>query len=193
MLGDESYFVIATALESLGKTRDPRALEILLRHLSMPSWADAIASGAARGLGELGDAASVQILIDSTHDDRSEELRRAALGACARLYQLLDERKPSILEAIITALDDASLLVRIAAIGAAERLGESAAIPALRRISSLDGDGRIRRDALEAIERIGEAQRTPPELAKLRTEIEELRETVQELRARLDSEFPIKA
>ena len=193
MLDDESYFVIASALESLGKTRDPRAREILVRHLSEPSWADAIASGAARGLGELGDAAAVHTLIDATRDDRSEDLRRAALGACARLYQMLDERKPSIVEAIVGAFDDASLLVRLAAIAAAERLGESAAVPALRRISSLDGDGRIRRDALEAIERISEAQRTPPEIAKLRTEVEELRETVQALRARLDSELPIKA
>ena len=188
-----SYFVVAAALDSLGKTRDSRAREILMRHLSMPSWADTIANGAARGLGELGDPAAVQPLIAATRDDRSDEVRRAALGALARLYHLLDERKPSIVEAIVEAFDDDDLLVRLAAVGAAERLGESATIPALRRIASLDGDGRIRRDALEAIERIGEAQRTPPELAKLRSEVEELRETVQALRARLDTELPIKA
>ena len=193
MLEDASYFVVAAALDALGKTRDPRAHEILMRHLGMRSWNDTIAGGAARGLGELGDPAAVQPLIDATRDDRSDELRRAALGSLPRLYHLLDDRKPSIVEAIIEAFDDDDLLVRIAAVGAAERLGERAAIPALRRISSLDGDGRIRRDALEAIERIGEAQRTPPELAKLRTEVEELRETVQALRARLDSELPIKA
>ena len=192
MLDDRSYFVVATALESLGKTRDSRARDVLMRHLSMPSWADSIAAGAARGLGELGDVAAVQPLIAATHDDHSDELRRAALGALARLYHLLDERKPSIVEAIIEAFDDDDLLVRIAAVGAAERLGESAAIPALRRIANIDGDGRIRRDALEAVERIGEAQRTPPELAKLRSEVEELRETVQALRARLDAELPIK-
>ena len=193
MLDDASYFVVAAALDSLGKTRDSRAREILMRHLSMPSWADTIANGAARGLGELGDPAAVQPLIAATRDDRSDEVRRAALGALARLYHLLDERKPSIVEAIVEAFDDDDLLVRLAAVGAAERLGESATIPALRRIASLDGDGRIRRDALEAIERIGEAQRTPPELAKLRSEVEELRETVQALRARLDTELPIKA
>jgi aminopeptidase N len=193
MLGDQSYFVVASALDSLGKTRDARAREILMRHLSISSWADTIASGAARGLGDLGDAAAVKPLIDATQDDRSDELRRAALGALARLYHLLDERKPSIVETIIATFDDGDLLVRLAAIGAAERLGESAAIPGLRRISNLDGDGRVRRDALEAIERISEAQRTPPEVAKLRSEVEELRETVQALRARLDAELPIKA
>ncbi|HTX03430.1 MAG TPA: M1 family aminopeptidase, partial [Candidatus Acidoferrales bacterium] len=193
MLDDASYFVVADALDSLGKTRDPRAREILTRHLDTPSWRDTIAAGAARGLGALGDAAAVQPLIAATRDDRSDELRRAALGALARLYHRLDERKPSIVEAIVEAFDDDDLLVRLAAVGAAEHLAEAATIPALRRISSLDGDGRIRRDALEAIERIGEAQRTPPELAKLRSEVEELRETVQELRARLDTELPIKA
>jgi aminopeptidase N len=192
MLDDASYFVVATALISLGKTRDPRAGEVLMRYLSTSSWSDTIAGGAARGLAELGDVAAVQPLIAATRDDRSDELRRAALGALARLYHLLDERKPSIVEAIIEAFDDDDLLVRLAAVSAAEHLGESATIPALRRLSGLDGDGRIRRSALEAIERIGEAQRTPPELAKLRTEVEELRETVQALRARLDTELPIK-
>jgi aminopeptidase N len=192
MLDDPSYFVVASALESLGKTRDARALDILLGQLKTPSWNDVIAGAAARGLAELGSSSSVAPLIAATRDDRTDELRRAALSALPRLYHLLDERKPSIVQAIVDALDDDNLLVRLAAIGAAERLGESDAVPELRRLSNLDGDGRLRRDALAAIERISEAQRTPPEMAKLRTEVEELREAVQSLRARLDSELPIK-
>ncbi|MGH7682827.1 MAG: M1 family aminopeptidase, partial [Vulcanimicrobiaceae bacterium] len=94
MLRDESYLVVATALESLGKARDARAYDVLHKHLGMPSWNDTIASGAARGLAELGDARAVRPLIDATKDDRSEELRRAALPSLGRLYNLLDERKP---------------------------------------------------------------------------------------------------
>ena len=192
MLNDDSYFVMASALESLGKTRDPRAFEILVRHLGTPSWNDTIAAGAARGLAELDDVRSVQALIAATRDDRSQSLRRAAVGALPRLYHLLDERKPSIVEAVIEAIDAQPFLVRMAAIGAAEELGEARAIPVLRRIASREGDGRLRRDALEAIDRIGEAQRTRPEIAKLRTEITELREELANLRSRLDSEFPPK-
>jgi aminopeptidase N len=192
LLRDESYFVVATALEGLGKTRDPRAYETLLAHLAMPSWRDTIADGAARGLGELGDERGVRPLIDAAQDDRSEDLRRAALGALARLYGLLDERKPSIVQAVSDAIDADLLPVRLAAVGAAEALGQGALIPALRRVAARDGDGRLRRDALEAIERIGEAQRSPVEIAKLRNEIAELREEVANLRARLESEFPAK-
>src|SRR5579875_3781706 len=192
LLRDESYFVVATALEALGKTRDPRAYETLLAHLAMPSWRDTIADGAARGLGELGDERAVRPLIDAAKDDRSEDLRRAALGALARLYGLLDERKPSIVQAVSDALDADLVPVRLAAVGAAEALGQGALIPALRRVAARDGDGRLRRDALEAIERIGEAQRSPAEIAKLRNEIAELREEVANLRARLESEFPAK-
>jgi hypothetical protein len=65
-------------------------------------------------------------------------------------------------------------------------------IPALRRVAARDGDGRLRRDALEAVDRIGEAQRSPAEIAKLRTEITELREEIANLRARLESELPTK-
>ena len=192
MLRDESYLVVATALESLGKTRDSRGYAVLLEHLAMPSWNDTIASGAARGLAELGDPRAVRALIDATKDDRSEELRRAALAALGRIYNLLDERKPSVVEAVTEAIDADLFLVRLAAIGAAEALGEAASIPALRRVASRDGDGRLRRDALEAVERIGEAQRSPAEIAKLRTEITELREEIASLRTRLESELPPK-
>lgn len=192
MANDESYLVVASSLESLGKTRDARAFEILLRHLGTPSWNDTIAAGAARGLAELDDVRAVQPLIEATRDERSEALRRAAVGALPRLYHLLDERKPSIVEAIVEAIDAQPFLVRLAAIGAAEALGDARAIPVLRRVASREGDGRLRRDALEAIDRIGEAQRTPPEMAKLRTEIAELREEVADLRSRLDSERPAK-
>jgi aminopeptidase N len=185
MLGDPSYLVVEAALESLGRTRDARAFEILLEHLNVPSWNDTIASGAAHGLGESGDARAVRPLIDATRDDRSDDLRRAALSGLARLYHLLDERKPSIVDAIIACLGEEKLMIRLAAIGAAERLGERDAISALRRISARDGDARLRRDALEAIDRISEAQRAPVEVAKLRTEIAELREELQTLRARL--------
>ncbi|MBV8654656.1 MAG: M1 family metallopeptidase, partial [Candidatus Eremiobacteraeota bacterium] len=59
MLDDRSYFVVASALASLGKTRDSRAFDVLLRHLATKSWNDTIASGAARGLGALADARAV--------------------------------------------------------------------------------------------------------------------------------------
>ncbi|MGH7329409.1 MAG: HEAT repeat domain-containing protein, partial [Polyangiaceae bacterium] len=185
MLQDPSYLVVAAALESLGRTHEPNAFEILVEHLGMPSWNDTIASGAARGLGESGDPRAVHPLIDATRDDRGDDLRRAALSGLARLSHLLDERKPSIVEAIVACLADEKIMIRLAAIGAAERLGERDAIGALRRISDRDGDARLRRAALEAIDRISEAQRAPAEVAKLRTEIAELREELQTLRARL--------
>lgn len=185
MLADESYHVVAAALESLGRTRDARAFEILAEHLLVPSWNDVVAIGAARGLAELAHPRAVRPLIDASEADRSEELRRGALRALPRLYALLDERKPSIVEAIVNALDAEAFAVRSAAIAAAEELAEPEALRALRRIAEGDGDGRLRRDALEAIERIGEARRVPPEVAKLRSEIAELREEVQSIRARL--------
>jgi aminopeptidase N len=193
LLRDPSYLVVAAALESLGRTRDSRAYETLLEHLTLPSWNDTIASGAARGLGELGDARAVRPLIEATRDDRSDHLRRAALGALPRLAHLLDERKPSILDAILENLREEKLLVRLAAIAAAESLGDRDAVPALRRIADRDGDTRLRRDALEAIERICEAQRAPSEIVKLRTELAELREELQSLRTRIDSEAVAKA
>ena len=54
---DESYFVRRAALDALGKTRDERAFKILRDAAKGASWNGVVESGAAAGLGELGDSA----------------------------------------------------------------------------------------------------------------------------------------
>ncbi len=183
---DPSYFVIAAALNSLGKTRDPRAFDALLAGLETPSWNETIAAGAVRGLGELADPRALDPLVDALAPERPEPLRRATVGAIARLGTLVESVRTPAVEAVERALRDRAYLVRVAAYAAAERLADKRLLGTLDTLAVTESDGRLRRDAAEAAIRIREAQQKPAELAQLREELDRLRAESQTLRERID-------
>jgi aminopeptidase N len=181
---DASYFVAGAALTALGKTRDPRAFEALRAALDERSWNEVIASGAAGGLAELADPRALEPLVASSRPDRPEPLRRAAVGALARLGALVDAVRTAAVDALERALDDRSYVVRLSTYAAAEKLADARLLPALDRLATAETDGRLRRDAAEAAVRIRGAARTPPELVRLREEVDRLRDDVNRLRDR---------
>ncbi|MDP9017937.1 MAG: HEAT repeat domain-containing protein, partial [Candidatus Eremiobacteraeota bacterium] len=183
---DASYFVQAAALHALGKTRDPRALNILKPMLQVKTWNGVIESGAAHGLGELADAAAIPLLIAATVSGREEALRRASLGALARAGELLEESRTTVVDAIAARLGDPMFLVQLAAIGAAEHLGDRRFLDALDRLSQSAFDGRVRRDATEAAIRIREGQRVPTQVTGLRSDVDTLREDHRKLQAKIE-------
>jgi aminopeptidase N len=181
---DESYFVVAAALTALGKTRDPRAFDALAAALGERSWNETIAAGAVRGLAELGDARALEPLVAATRADRAEPLRRAAVGALARLGTLVDTVRTAAADALERALEDPSYLVRLSTYAATETLADARLLPALDRLATAESDGRLRRDAAEAAMRIRSAAKTPPELVRLREEVDRLRDDLNRLRDR---------
>jgi aminopeptidase N len=187
LVDDRSYFVAGEALTSLGKTRVPEAYDLLVVGLATPSWQDTIAAGAAYGLAELADGRAVDLLASATRADRRSPLRTAALHALARLRALLDGPRPSITDAIVGACDDPKFQVRIAAVTAAGKTGDAAALPVLRGIAEGTSDGRLRRTAQEAIDRIAEARTNPAGLAEVRDELGKVRTDLAALRDRLNA------
>jgi aminopeptidase N len=181
---DASYFVIASALTALGKTRDGRAFDALVTALGEPSWNETIAAGAARGLAELADARALEPLVAASRPDRPEPLRRVAVGALARLAALVDSVRTAVTEALMRALDDPSYLVRLSTYAACETLADTRLLPVLDRLATAESDGRLRRDASEAALRVRSAAKTPPELIRLREEVDRLRDDVNRLRDR---------
>ena len=181
---DASYFVQAAALQALGKTRDARAFAVLSAGLRASSWNGVIESGAAHGLAELADARALPLLIDATQPGKEEALRRAALASLARLGQLVEECRTSVVDTINASLSDMNFLVAVSAIGAAERLGDRRSLGALERLNAAF-DGRIRRDAQEAAMRIREGQKVPAQVAGLRTDVDALRDDHRKLEARI--------
>lgn len=184
---DESYFVRAAALESLGKTRDPRAFDVLVAAIGKRSWNGTVEAGAARGLAELGDARAADALIGAIRLGVDEGLRRAAAGALARMGTLVFPERSRIVDAIVQLLDDPMFLVQLAAIAAAESLEDARALTALDRLATSGFDGRIRRDAAEAAIRIREAQKVPSQVSALRSDLDTLREEQRTLQEKVEA------
>jgi aminopeptidase N len=187
MRDDVSYFVAGASLHALGKTRSAVAFDALVAAIPAPSWNETIAAGAVRGLGALADARALPVLVETMRAERPEPLRRAAVGAIGHLGTLVDATRTEAVDAIERALADSAYLVRVAAYGAAERLGDARLLPVLDRLAVSESDGRLRRDATEAAMRIREDQRKPAELARLREDLDKLRDESRTLRERLDA------
>lgn len=185
--GDESYFVRAAALTSLGKTRAPRAFEILAAAVRERSWNGIVAAGAARGLAELADERAIDPLIAATKLGNDEGLRRAAVPSLARAGQLLYEARTRIVDALVALLDDSMFLVALAAIAAAETLADERVLGVLDRLGVSGFDGRVRRDAVEAAMRIRESQKVPAQVSALRTDLDALREDQRKIQEKIEA------
>jgi aminopeptidase N len=184
---DESYFVQAAALHSLGKTRDARAFDVLASAVQANTWNGVVESGAALGLGELGDPRATALLLQAAGPAKEEALRRAAFPALARHGELLESERQKVVEAIISALEDAPFHVQIAATNAAEHLADKRFLPALDRLSQSAFDGRIRRNALEAAMRVRESQKVPAQVTSLRTDLDAIREEQRKIQEKIES------
>jgi aminopeptidase N len=83
-------------------------------------------------------------------------------------------------------LDDSGFLVQLASIEAAQTLGDMRLVPGLTRLRDNARDGRVRRNAAEAMLRIQEAQKVPPQVAGLRSDVDSLREEQRKLQAKVE-------
>ncbi|HEY8297465.1 MAG TPA: M1 family metallopeptidase [Candidatus Baltobacteraceae bacterium] len=184
---DESYFVQASALHALGRTRDARAYDVLRDALQTSSWNGVIESGAARGLGDLADPRATGALIDATALGREEALRRAAIAALGRVAELQDGERARAVEAIAQLLDDPMFLVAISAIAAAEHTGDKRLLGPLDRLAQSAFDGRIRRSATEAAIRVREAQHVPAQVTGLRSDLDTLREEQRKIQEQIET------
>jgi hypothetical protein len=77
--------------------------------------------------------------------------------------------------------------VQLAAVAAAETLGDSRLLSSLDRISSSATDARTRRDAMEAIVRIRENAKVPSQVTALRFDIDGLREEQRKLQEKIEA------
>lgn len=184
---DVSYFVRAAALESLGKTRDSRAFAVLAAAVEGRTWNGTVEAGAVRGLAESADPRALPLVLAAARPERDEGLRRAAAAAIGRLGQLVESVRTQVVEALDDLLDDPAFLVQIAALRAAESLGDARLLPGLDRIAQTAFDGRTRRDALEAAIRVREAAKVPAQVSGMRDDIDGLREEQRKLQEKIEA------
>ncbi len=182
-----SYLVRASALTALGKTRDPRAFDVLERAATAQTWNGTVEAGAALGLAELADGRALPILVDACGPQRDAGLRRAAIAALARLGELVESERARIADELNLHLDDPNVPIALEAIAAAEKLGEVRFLPTLDRLEHEASDGRVRRDAAEAAIRIRKGAKTPTQVVALRDDLNELREQQRKLQEKIET------
>jgi aminopeptidase N len=189
--GEPSYYVEAAAATGLGKTRTPDAFQTLAAKCETSSWVEIIRGGVFAGLGELGEARSVDVLADWLLDrGRPMDARAAAAGGLRVLAatKRIDagEAQTKAVEALMAALDDPWEMVMTGSAAALGEWGDARAIPALERLAASAADERAVRVSREALRRIRQG-RTPGEEARtLRSDLDALREENRKLRERID-------
>jgi len=182
-----SYFVRAASLTSLGKTRDPRAFEVLVSAVKERTWNGIVEGGAVQGLAELADERAMPPILHACRLECSEGLRRAAVTALGRVAVLVESERTRAVDALERLLDDKVFVVAMTAIAAAKESGDMRLLPALERLGEQGFDGRLRRDAVEAALRIKRNSKVPTQVGGLREDIDELREEQRRLQDQIEA------
>jgi aminopeptidase N len=176
-LRDESYLVEAEAARTLGRTRNPAALEVLIEMLERPSWFDVVCAGAIDGLAALRDERAASHLRERTGYGHPSRARRAAVLSLPKVAA--DRKTRDTLELL---LDDPDPLVRIDVVRALGDLGDLNARPALRDRLEIESDARVRRRVREVLRDLTEPRRAADQA---RDEIERLQAEQAALKVRL--------
>ncbi|HEX5062830.1 MAG TPA: M1 family metallopeptidase, partial [Kofleriaceae bacterium] len=167
--GDASYFVEAEACLALGRTRTPRAGELLRQAATRESFTDVIRQHAYRGLAEARDDSALGLLAEGTKWGRPTQGRRAAAGALALLMRGRRDREArDVRERLELLLADRDFRVQAAAVEALSVIGDPTAIPALRRMIDRELDGRLRRRGKEVVRDLGEGAPLAEDVRRLR-------------------------
>ena len=176
----ESYYVRAEAARALGRTRWEGAEQSLRIALAYSSHLDVIKRGALEGLAELGTDTALGVVLSHTKPGHPTYVRTTAIQALARFGP-----RREVLDAVRDAMRDQNVRIRLAAVAAAEQLLDSRLLGDLQRLAETDVDGRVRRVARDAAERIRRAMERGVEYQRLREEVEKLREEQRRLLDRL--------
>ncbi|HYP90450.1 MAG TPA: HEAT repeat domain-containing protein, partial [Polyangiaceae bacterium] len=175
---DASYLVLADAARSLGRTRQPGALETLKSVVDRASWADVIRAGALDGMAALRDDAAIDTVLKRTRYGTPTRGRRAAVRALASLG---DGRKTR--EQLEDLLDDQDPHFKIDVVAALTSLGDTKSRGPLRRALEGELDGRVSRRLREALRDLGD--NPVQEKKRLNDELESVRDELAELKSRL--------
>ena len=131
---DSSYRARAAALQSLGRSKSPKAYEILVAMVGSESPDGFLRNASLRGLGTLGDDKAVPLLLDWAKPGKDLDSRQAAISSVARLQK--DNKE--ITNQIASYLPEEHAQIRFASVFALGTRGDASAIPALEALLKRD-------------------------------------------------------
>jgi aminopeptidase N len=195
--GDPSYYVEAAALSGLGKLAaslvdrldtDP-LLQLYRQVLTERSgWNETVRSGVMTGLSQLKTSeAALNLILEHTIAGTPQPLRLAAIRA---LGAISTGQSSANLERILGRLGELSresfFLTQVSTVTALGQMETAKAITLLSELSEQTPDGRVRRMAEEAVQRVQKAIKSDQAISQLREEIDQLKQDNRELRSRLE-------
>jgi len=147
---EESYFAEAEGIRSLAALHHPRYPEILRSALKQESWNDIFRISALEGFAASRSREWIPLIHEYTRAGRNQRTRMAAIRGLASY----DPVPTAVQDRLIELTNDPFLLVRISAVRALQQVGDERALPALRKLTKGDLDGRLMRMAEEAVEKL---------------------------------------
>ncbi|TYQ24376.1 M1 family metallopeptidase [Pseudanabaena sp. UWO310] len=196
--GDPSYNVEATAARLTGELaavlsteREPskvvKLLQTVLKERS--GWNEVVRSGAIAGLAKLKDSdEAMETIIKYTEPDVPQPLRLASIRALGAMGKAQTKPKTEqILNRLKVIAQETFFLTQMAVVGALGQIDSASAIGVLHSLSDSTPDGRVRRAADEAIQRVQRAIGKDAGLKQLREELDQLRKDNQDLKSRLEA------
>lgn len=202
--GDPSYYVEADAAMALGKvaasciqcdtvdaeTFTADALGVLERVLKERSgWNEMVRSGAVSGLSYFKTSeAALNLILTYTAPGVPQALRLAAIRALGSIAS--GQSKPN-LSRILARLEDLAresfFLTQVSVVSALGKMDTLQAVAVLRDLAEQSPDGRVKRRAEEAMQRVRKAAGTDQAVQQLQQELEDLKKSNQDLKSRLES------
>lgn len=180
--GDESYFVHAALIDAYSKAAKEPELALFETALTKDSHGDVIRLAALRGLPYCQDPKALKVLFawsDKTRPPACRQVAIASLPNYLARHEATTDAKVKVVDLLVGGLASESPRGRLAALGGLGELGRTA-LPARAAIETMvdhDPDDDVKNLAKSVVQRIQADTPTPAEVARLREEVERLRET----------------
>lgn len=195
--GDASYYTEASAASCLGgmvsgnlKEKQEETITLLQDILNTRAgWNEAVRSGAIGGLSKMTTSAkAVDIIIQYTKPGTPQALRLASIRA---LGAVSTGQTPETIETILEQLDSLSgesfFLTQVSVSSALGQMQTPKAIGILQNLSAQSPDGRVKRMAEEAVNKVQKNIGSDKAVKELREEVDKLKKDNQDLKSRLES------
>lgn len=193
--GDASYYVEAAAARGLGsmavgqlQNKEGEIIDLLNHILQLrKGWNEVVRAGAIGGLSQLKTSpAALESILTYTALGTPQPLRLGAIRALGAISSGQSTDKLTvILERLETIAKETFFLTQVAVCNALGQIENAKAIVILQALSDRTPDGRVRRVAEEAVQKVQKKLGSDKAIQEIREELEKMKQENQELKSRL--------
>lgn len=193
--GDASYYVEAAAARGLGsmavgqlQNKEGEIIDLLNHVLQLrKGWNEVVRAGAIGGLSQLKTSpAALESILTYTALGTPQPLRLGAIRALGAISSgQTTDKLTVILERLETIAKETFFLTQVAVCNALGQIENAKAIAILQALSDRTPDGRVRRVAEEAVQKVQKKLGSDKAIQEIREELEKMKQENQELKSRL--------